>query len=225
MFFHLVTGFSNRFKDGFYMYIYIYRTFNCSRIFFPKKTELVKGLPGYKHGGPAMPGVPFPWVSPVSPRRNSWAPSAHILAWRPGFKKMWSRGDSSWLFGGYCGYWNTIYDLSNCKWSIIKVLIRCSIVSFFCQIHVEDAYYKCVLQGHMKALSSPHTIILGVWVVKFCNKQRYRHFDTFLIHYSALLLILSILTAARDCSVPWNVSLCSCRCLHWGVGSLFEREC
>lgn len=58
-FFHLVIGFSNRFKDGF-IYVYIYTGPLIVVGFFPKKTQLVKGLPGYKHGGPAMPGVQFP---------------------------------------------------------------------------------------------------------------------------------------------------------------------
>lgn len=213
--------------------MYIYRTFNCGRIFFPQKTQLVKGVPGYKHGNTGDAPV-FRSLEFHQFHQGVTVGLPALAFWR-GDLVMWSRGVVEIrpdFFVGDCGYWNTVYDLSNCKWSIIKVLIRSNIASYsnsnlvnglFCQIHVEDAYYKCVLQGHMKALSSPHTIILGVWVVKFCNKQRYQHFDTFLIHYSALLL--SILTAARDCSVPWNVSLCSCRCLHWGVGTLFEREC
>ena len=63
--FHLVIGFSNRFKDGFYVYIYIHIIGPLIVVgFFSPNNTISKGVPGYKHGGPAMPGVPFPWVSP-----------------------------------------------------------------------------------------------------------------------------------------------------------------
>ena len=106
---------------------------------------------------------------------------------------MWSRGDSSWLFVADCGYWNTVYDLSNCKWSIIEVLIRSSIACYsnsnlvnglFCQIHVEDAYYKCVLQGHWKLF---HLLIQSFLVFGWWSSATNRDTGTLTLSSSIIL--------------------------------------
>ena len=91
-FFHLVIGFSNRFKDGF-IYVYIYRTFNCGRFFSPKNT-ISKGFTRLQTWGPgdARCSVPLSFTT-----NQGVTVGLPVLAfWRGDpVMWMWSRGDSS----------------------------------------------------------------------------------------------------------------------------------